>query len=72
MHNISRKNTKNTIDAYYTRNTCVLCGNDRMESGRIFHGQCVCNLCFSHIYAMPQSMIAETSAAAEAAASYAH
>ncbi len=70
MQNNSKRSRKTTIDALYIKNTCVLCGRDIRESGRIFHGQCVCASCVGHIYAMPASGITDIAAAAETPAVY--
>ena len=67
-NNSRRTKTFNTI---YVKSACVLCGKDIKESGRIFHGQCVCASCMGHIYAMPSTGIADIAAAAEAPAVYA-
>ena len=71
MNNNSRRSRKNTVDALYIKNACVLCGKDIKDSGRIFHGQCVCASCVGHIYAMPSTGITDISAAAETPAVYA-
>ena len=66
---IIRKTT--ALDALYAKNTCVLCGKDIKDSGRIFHGQCVCASCIGHIYAMPAAGMTDIAAAAETPSVYA-
>lgn len=69
MANNSRR-TK-TVSNIYVKSACVLCGKDIKESGRIFHGQCVCASCMGHIYAMPSAGMTDIAAAAETPAVYA-
>ncbi len=69
MANNSRKTR--AVSTIYVKNACVLCGKDIKESGRIFHGQCVCASCIGHIYAMPSDGMTDIAAAAEAQAAYA-
>ena len=72
MTNNSKRIRKTTaVDALYAKNTCVLCGKDIKDSGRIFHGQCVCASCIGHIYAMPAAGMTDIAAAAEMPSVYA-
>ena len=64
MTNNSKRIRKTTaLDALYAK--------DIKDSGRIFHGQCVCASCIGHIYAMPAAGMTDIAAAAETPSVYA-
>ena len=41
--------------AYVLEDSCVICGNRPVETGRIFHGHCVCEECVEYIVNVPDS-----------------
>ena len=61
--------SKSLIEAYIGGNTCALCGRTNIDSGRIFHGHCICSSCMSLIENMPSEL--SCSAAAETSPVYA-
>lgn len=71
MNNTSRRSRMKAVNAIYAKSACVLCGRDIRDSGRIFHGQCVCTSCIGHISNMPSEKIIEAAVAAESQSVYA-
>ncbi len=41
--------------AYLLEDSCVICGGRPVETGRIFHGHCVCEDCVDYIVNIPNS-----------------
>ena len=39
--------------AYIFDDSCALCGSQPVETGRIFHGHCVCETCVDYILNIP-------------------
>ena len=48
---ISRGRTK----AYIFDDSCAICGSKPVQTGRIFHGHCVCEACVDYILKIPGS-----------------
>lgn len=72
MNEIKEKRPKKAIESYIMKNSCVLCGMDRIDSGKIFKGHCICNDCHKLICAMPIIKVSDISAAAETPDKYLH
>ena len=44
---------------YMFDDSCVICGNEHVESGRIFHGHCVCEECVEYILSLSDNETGE-------------
>ncbi|MDD6255898.1 MAG: hypothetical protein PUA82_07875 [Eubacteriales bacterium] len=47
------KSRRGRRKAYIFDDSCSICGSRHVESGRIFHGHCVCEECLTFITNMP-------------------
>ncbi len=43
--------------AYMFDDSCAICGSRHIDSGRIFHGHCVCEECVDYILSEPENAI---------------
>lgn len=60
MDNTKTGNTKGRKKAYLFDDSCAICGNKPVQSGRIFHGHCVCESCVEYILKIPGRSPVET------------
>lgn len=55
MKEIKTIHSKGRRKAYLFDDSCAICGYKPVESGRIFHGHCVCEACVEYILKIPGS-----------------
>lgn len=48
-----KKSRRGRRKAYIFDDSCAICGSRHIESGRIFHGHCVCEECLEYITKLP-------------------
>ena len=53
MKPIKSENARGRKKAFLFDDSCAICGDKPVESGRIFHGHCVCEACVDYILKIP-------------------
>lgn len=55
MADVKTGNSRGRKKAYLFDDSCAICGSKPVETGRIFHGHCVCEACVEYILHIPGS-----------------
>ena len=55
MNDEKPEKMKGRKKAYIFDDSCAICGSKPVESGRIFHGLCVCEACVEYILNIPEN-----------------